>query len=359
MITQSDMDKIRGVTAEIVSPRAGASFGDFLRAVRYGDPREVEKVGSERVVAKAAMSGNSGATGGYLVPAEMSLSMMKTIAEESFLLPKATKIPMTSRTAKVPVIDFQTTPAAAAISPFFGGLVLRWGSEQSPAATEPTFRQLELVAWDLLGYCTVSNDFLYDLTDAGEKHLKDLFAKAAAWYAEYAFLRGTGSADSMPLGIVNAPGTLLVTRAGANSVAAIDIAAMSAALLPRSWKTAVWVCNPTALLKIVQLSTYWMNSPGKDHTEGIAGYLVTRPVYVTEKLPALGTKGDLLLIDPSLYVVGNRQEVVIDASTEGSAFRTNSTDFRIWLRMDGKPANSATITLADDVTIASPFVCLN
>ena len=42
--------------------------------------------------------------------------------------------------------------------------------------------------------------------------------------------------------------------------------------------------------------------------------LLGRPAFPSEKLPALGTKGDLMLLDPSLYVVGDRQQIEIAAS---------------------------------------------
>jgi len=37
-------------------------------------------------------------------------------------------------------------------------------------------------------------------------------------------------------------------------------------------------------------------------------------VNITEKVPALGTTGDVSLIDPSLYVIGDRMQLEIAAS---------------------------------------------
>src|SRR5262249_42312350 len=42
--------------------------------------------------------------------------------------------------------------------------------------------------------------------------------------------------------------------------------------------------------------------------------LLGRPAFPTEKLPAIGTKGDLMLIDPSFYVIGDRMQIEIAAS---------------------------------------------
>jgi HK97 family phage major capsid protein len=302
------------------------------------------------------MGENSGVVGGYLVPLDYSLALMKVISEESFIYPRAHKVPMLAAETLCPRIDVETAPASAGISPFFGGIVFKWGSSQAPQETEPTFRQLSLKAWDLLGYATVSNDWLGDTGPDGEAAVVELFGKAAAWYAEYAFLQGTGTAAQMPLGILKAGQTKAVARAGGNAVAAADVANMTAALLPASWPRAIWACSPTVKAQLVKISTYFLNACGLEpdgrhySLDGIAG-------YVTEKLPPLGTAGDLILFDPWLYVIGVRQEVLVDVSPH-SRFQTNQTDFRIWMRMDGKPQVSGQITLQDTSTVVSPYVLL-
>ena len=76
--------------------------------------------------------------------------------------PRATVIPMTSRSLQVPYLDVTNTPNAGDTA-FFGGLVGRWTEEASTLnETEPTFRQLELVAHELSGYSLMSNALLAD-----------------------------------------------------------------------------------------------------------------------------------------------------------------------------------------------------
>ncbi len=353
---------LEGEGYEVRRKASSRSFTGFLSAVQKGDRRTLEKVytteyqgGRTAGVAKAAMGEETGSAGGYLVPQDFTTKLMEVLSEESFIYPRANVIPMTAAEIQVPRIDVETVPVSAGTSPFFGGILFKWGSSQAPAETEPKFRSLSLKAWDLLGYAVVSNQFLMDTGPQGEDALIRLFGKAAAWYAEYAFLNGTGAAQLMPLGIINAPATISVTRQVANTISVVDIASMGAALLPYSWKGAVWACSPTVLAQIVKIPNYFINMA--EHDEANAGTLMTRPLFVTEKLASLGSSGDLLLFDPWLYIIGARQEVLIDVSPHVS-FANFQTNFRIWLRLDGKCQVSGPITLQDRVTKVSPYIIL-
>src|SRR5262249_46179655 len=160
---------------------------------------------SSAATTKAIMGEGSGTLGGYLVPTDYAARLMEVLAEEDFIYPRATVIPMGSSMLLAPTVDAVTTPAAIGTSPFFGGLKFLWGRGQAPTETEPKFRCTELRSWDLLGYCTVSNQFLGDIGPEGEAYLIKLFGRAASWSAQYAFMQGTGSAQQMPLGMLNSP----------------------------------------------------------------------------------------------------------------------------------------------------------
>lgn len=361
------------------------SFVDYLNLIRGADPRNPvhnqdhcrQVLEKYYQVEKATMSTLSGQVGGYLLPTDYSDKLLFSVAEESFLYPRATVIPMFSGELEAPRIDAETAPSALGASSMFGGMVFKWGFEQAPPETEPKFRQGNFRAWDLLGYCTVSNQWLQDAGAVqrteesrrpeadpllkAEHYLIRLFGHAASWYAELAFLQGLGAAQQMPLGIINAPGTLVVTRSGGGAIAIQDVSGMTSSLLPRSWSSAIWACSPTALAKVQTISQYFINielGGMHDLKPKPAGALSTRPLFVTDKLPPVGVKGDLVLLDPRLYIIAELQQVVVDVSPD-NLFATNQTVYRVWLRMDGMPINSSTITLQDTTTKVSPFVVLS
>src|SRR3954454_1074060 len=100
---------------------------------------------------------------------------------------------MASATLQFPFLDI-TTVQAAGVTPFFGGVQMVWTAEaQTRTETEPTFKQMELRAWELSGYSVSSNVLLQDSIIGLERFLMTLFAKAIAWYEEYAFLQGSGA----------------------------------------------------------------------------------------------------------------------------------------------------------------------
>jgi hypothetical protein len=342
------------------------------------------------------MGEGQGLTGGYLLPIDYTNKLLKGLMEDSFIFPRATVLPMDGFELEAPRLKVETVPTVSGTNPLLVGITFTWGREQTPTETEPTFAMDNFYAWDLLGYCVVSNQWLADTSGKpsnatpnvnpatnqdwntrqpepavprgtvpspvadGDDYLFGLFAKAASWYAEYAFLQGLGSAQQMPLGIVNAPATIGVTRAGAGTIAIADVVGMTSSLLPYSWRNAIWACSPTALAKVQLLAQYFINielgSLG-DNKPRPCGALSTLPLFVTDKLPPVGQRGDIVLFDPSLYVIAKRQEVLIDVSHH-DAFKTQQTTFRIWFRLDGKPMLSGQVTLQDTSTKCSGYIVL-
>src|SRR5260370_6350669 len=219
---------------------------------------------------------------------------------------------------------------------------------------------MELKAQELSGYSVSSNIHLQDAAFGLEKFLMTLFAKAVAWYEEYAFLQGNGVGK--PLGVLNAPATKTVNRNTAGHFNFPDVSAMLAALLPGSYPRARWYISPSVITDLMQLkdgaSRALFVSIDQGAVKPPIWKLLNLPVTITEKVPALGTKGDVMLIDPSLYVIGDRMMLEITAS-EHANFVKNQMTWRFVQRVDCRPWLDNVITLQDGTTTVSPFVVLN
>ena len=345
----------------------GKTFGDWCLAVARGDRHYLEKHYGSRFVeyaGKAALGEASGVTGGYTVPPEFYQQLMTIMAEETFIRPRAFVVPMAGATLQIPYLDVSTVQAAG-VSPFFGGVQMYWTAEaQTRTETEPQFKQLELKAWELSGYSVSSNVLLQDSVIGLEKFLMTLFAKSLAWFEEYAFLQGNGAGK--PQGMLTAAASVSVTRQTGGLVQFADVAGMWAKLLPISWNKAVWTCSPSVVPQLIQLKDgtgraifLQIGSDTKGAiTSGPNWSLLGRPIYPTEKVPALGTKGDLMLLDPSFYVLGDRMQIEIAAS-EHVNFLKNQMTWRVVERVDGQPWLEKAVTLQDATTTVSPFVILN
>ncbi|HYV38347.1 MAG TPA: phage major capsid protein, partial [Gemmataceae bacterium] len=190
------------------------TFGRFLLAIRQGDAKALDQMGSQfadwdHVGRKAAMAAQTGNTGGYTVPTEFLPRLLSISAETSVVEPRATIIPMASDTVEVPTLDITTAPSAGDTA-FFGGLKANWSKEAaSITETEPTFKGLTLTAHELTGYTLASNSLLANNAVGLEAVLVELFGRALGWYKDYAFLRGNGAGK--PLGILNSGALISVT----------------------------------------------------------------------------------------------------------------------------------------------------
>jgi HK97 family phage major capsid protein len=309
---------------------------------------------------KAALAEASGATGGYTVPPDFYRQLLAIAAEENTFRQYGFVMPMASATLQFPYLDI-TTAQSAGNTPFFGGVIANWTSEaQTRTEVEPKFKMMELKAQELSGYSVSSNILLQDAAFGLEKFLFTIFGKACAWYEEYAFLQGNGVGK--PLGVLNAGATISYTRTLGGHFSFGDIAGMLSKLLPASYNRAHWYVSPTVVADLLQLkdgsSRSVFISIDQGATKPPVWKLLNLPVHITEKIPALGTKGDVMLIDPSLYVIGDRMALEVAAS-EHVNFLANQMTWRFVQRVDGRPWLDNSITLQDGSTTVSPFVVLN
>ena len=77
----------------------------------------------------------------------------------------------------------------------------------------------------------------------------------------------------------------------------------------------------------------------------------------TEKVPVLGTVGDIMLCDFSQYSIGLRAEVSLDRS-QHVGFTRDTTYYRATLRADGRPTWPSAMTPKNGGDTLSPFVTL-
>ncbi len=297
------------------------TFGRFLLAVRNHDGKALEEMGSRYVEwaeegagqgfggvsppthQKAAMSTQTGVSGGYLVPVEFHARLMKLVTEKSIVRPRATVIPMTSRTVQIPALDVTTAPTAGDTA-MLGGVVARWMEEATTLnETEPNLKQIDLTNYELSGYSKVSNTLLADSALGLEAFLMQIFSRAIAWYEDYGFLRGNGVAK--PLGVQAWAGLVQVARNTANQFKLADVASLYAKLLPGGDAGSIcWVVHPSVLGQLVQLTggSNVLMLAGQNLGGPLTMSMLSYPIAVSEKVPALGSSNDVTLCDFQHYL---------------------------------------------------------
>lgn len=334
-----------------------------LKAHNFGRPTEL------RGKQKAPLAESSGFTGGYTVPTQFYADLLRLMAEEAFIRERCTVLPMQSRSLLVPALQQNGTTFSRGQSQFFGGIVMSWTPEAvQMAESEPVFREIELVAGDLMFYTISSNQLLQDNAVALDTLLTTIFQEAVAWSYDWYILNG--NAGNEPNGVINAPGTYVQARTAVNTVTQADILNMMSRLYAPSWKNACWVINPSLLPTIVGLTNGATNSPfltflnptpnsgdGGPLSQKFPATLCGLPVYWSEKAAYIGSRGDIGVYDFSKVVVGDRLSIQVECSPH-PRFLTNQMVWRVITRWTSQPWVNSPITLADQTMTVSPYVVL-
>jgi len=322
------------------------SSRDWLRATCSGryDP------------ALRAVSEGGPSEGGFLVPSEFTAEVHDVALEEEIVLPRARVEPMGSDTKKVNAVEI-----GSHASHLYGGVTAYWTGEAGALTeTSPKFRQLELVAKKLTVMMLFSSEWGEDAPN-GQQTLGRLAGGALGWYRDRVHLKGTGAGQ--PLGILNAPCLITVSKETAQLAATLqyeNLAKMLARLHPACWKNSIWVIHPTLIPSLltlgVTIGTGGIFYPTLREDSGQFSML-SRPVIFSEKMNVAGAKGDILLADFGQYVCGLRRELRFDTSL-GPHFSTDQVDARLIYRGDGMPMWDSALTLADGTTTVGPFITL-
>jgi HK97 family phage major capsid protein len=283
-------------------------------------------------------------------------------APGAIVRPRATVIPMARRELTIPVLD-QTGTTEGEFH-WFGGLQVYWQAEASEKSqSEPSFRQIRLVANDLVGYTRASEALLEDNAASLESFLTGPMGFGGAMVAaeDYAFFNGNGVGQ--PLGILNATGvTTSVARAVQASVTYEDLLDMEAAFYSPN-NNGMWVISQSQMANIMKMTgptgnPNYVYRPSA--ADGSPATLLGRPVRFTLDMLPRGTTtsaGDVMLADFGFYLVGDRKRITVD-STRQERWRFNQVSWKVVARVDGQPWLSAPITSRDGVTTVSPFVLL-
>lgn len=297
--------------------------------------------------------------GGFLIPEILRADLLRVALERAIVRSRARVIPMDSLTVPFPTVD-----STSNVSSVFGGVVGFW-TEEGATLTEsqPRFGRVELRAQKLTLYTEVPNELIRDARPSLDAFIADIFPEAIAWFEDVAFFIGGGVGE--PLGILNAPGRVNVTRnAGGNAVEWVDVVNMYSRMLPSSLDRAVWLCSPDNLPSLLTMtlaggtSPLWLGGgslvPGSD-TPPMR--LLGLPVIVSEKCRATGTAGDFNLVDFGFYLLGDRQAMSARQS-EDFRFQNDITAFRVIERVDGRPWLAAPITPQNGGATLSAYVQL-
>jgi len=288
--------------------------------------------------------------GGYSVPEEYGAFLMDKSLESEIIRPRATVWGMGSETKKVPAFD-----GADRTNNLFGGISGEW-LEEGASGTRKTAKLhlIQLRAKKLACFSQASNELIADGMSF-EEMLAGALIKGLGWYMDYAFINGTG--EGQPLGILNDPALITVTKETNQTAATINysnVVNMFARLAPSCFTNAVWLANPSVIPQLLTM-TITIGTGGAQipvfKEEASRFTLLGKEIIFTEKCPALGSKGDLILADLSQYAIGMRKEIALDRSNV-PGWMEDMTDYRVIVRVDGQGTWDKPVTPKNGTTLS-------
>jgi HK97 family phage major capsid protein len=348
------------------APGAGldAKFGtwsDFFAATWAG-ARGQDALLAQSEIAKIqnAFGSTVPADGGFLIPEVLRAELLRVSLEQSLVRKNARVVPMESLTVPYPMLD--STSNASSV---YGGVVGYWTEEGGTLGdSAPKFGRIDLVAKKLTLYSEIPNELFSDSIISLQQFMNESYPEALAWFEDVAFTDGNGA--GMPLGYLNAPAAVTVAKESGQSAGTIlweNIVKAYSRMLPSSIARARWVAHIDTFPELATMalsvgtggSAVWMGTPASDGSATPPMTILGRPVDFTEKVSSVGTAGDINFVDFGYYLIGDRQAMQAQTSTEYK-FGNDKTAVRVIERVDGTPWIKSAITPRKGSNTLSPFV---
>ncbi len=325
------------------------SIGEYCQAIREearpssakNRKELLQKLENVRQFQNSFGSEDPGA-GGFLIPEIMRSELLQLALEESITRSRATVIPMSTLRVPIPTVD-----DTSHVSSLFGGVQFYWTEESaSLVESQAKFGKVVLDAKKLTGFFKVPNELLAD-APAFSGWFDTRIPAGLAWSEDVAFMTETGAGT--PEGFISSPAAVVQNKESGQASGTIlweNIVKMYARMLPTSLKNAVWIAAIDTFPELATMALSVGTGGGPVWIGNFAGgqggmdtppmSILGRPVIFTEKVPALGTTGDIGFYDLSYYLIGDRQQVEV-ASSEHAFFQNDQTAYRIIERVDGRP----------------------
>ncbi len=343
------------------------NMGDFCRSVRAAviNPGNMDQRLIQNAAISTAGSELAGADGGFAVPPEWRNEIMKLVDGEGSLLAMTDQQRVSGNTITFPVDETTAWQTS-------GGILTYWDSElDTITQSKPNLKDLTLKLNRLTALVPMTEELLED-APAMAGYVTAKAGEKLAFKVTDAIINGTGVGQ--PLGIMNAPCKVQVSKIGSQVAAtfhAKNAAAMMARMPAASFARSVWLVNQDVMPQIMQLGfpvtdgttsnvgagAVYMG-PGQMQGQGAYGSLFGRPIVVTEACAAIGTTGDVILADMSKYLSVVKGSGIRADTSIHLWFDQNATAFRFVMRMNGQPWLSAAIARKNGSNTLSHFIAL-
>lgn len=295
---------------------------------------------------------------GFALPREVAPGIERNMFESGKILSRVDARSISGNSISYNLFD-ETSRADGSRQ---GGVLGYWVDEgTAPTASMFKLARLELKLRKVGALGVMTDELIADAIGLGGE-LEASFERELVFQVENKIVRGNGS--SAPLGFLNAPCLVSVSKESGQTAATINtenLRKMWARLPDSSEGNAVWLVNKetrSALDALFQpvgtaaIAPRFVNY-GPSNVLSMFG----APVVTCEYPEAIGTVGDICLADLKQYRL-IRKGGVEQASSMHVYFAQGEQAFRAFYRVDGQPVPRAAITPFKGSGTQSPFIVL-
>ena len=332
----------------MASRPSGARTSDIMKAY-------IEK-------APSALNETVGAEGGFLVPPTFSSEIWQRSYDNSLWeMTTGHTAGANSNSLTFNAID-ETSRADGSR---FGGVRAYWEAEANQATTtKPAYNQIRLQLHKLLAITYVTEELMQDSGTAMEQHLYNLFGSEIKFKLGDSLINGSGA--GMPLGVLNSSALVTVSEEVGQPSATLvfeNLSKMWSRMWAPSRANAVWLINqdvePQLFGLALNVGTGGMPAylPPGGLSDKPYGTLFGRPVVPTEFNAALGTVGDVLLVDLKQMYSLRKGETQQESSIH-IRFDYAETAFRVVFRADARSLWLSALTPYKGSATKSPYIAI-
>lgn len=358
LVVESNGREIEGGRLDrAASPTGGFDdFGEYcvslVAAARPGMPQDPRLVAAPTTITQES----TGADGGYLVPVEFAGRIFAHSLEEDAFLPMTDNDTVRGNSMTFP--RDETTPWGS------NGVRAYWEAEASQATqTKASLGSDIQRLHKLFALAPVTEEMVADSALIGG-YVERKAGESIRWKTNDALMNGTGAGQ--PLGMLNANNSALVVQAKETSQTADTIVAGNVVkMFPRLLNPArgVWVVNPDAwpqlpLMTIGDQPVFTLPAGGGGLTSTPSGFLLGRPVMMSDTMQTVGDQGDLAFIDWRAYHTITKVGGVRTATSMHLWFDYDVMAFRATFRIDGAPWHKNAVTPPNSAVTRSSAVVI-
>lgn len=353
------------VQDEADKPKPWNSLGEQLQAIKhaYLFPHSMD-VRLKKEGQKAVLGNSEGvdSDGGFLVNQDFSTEILRRVNDISVIASRVRRIPIGANANGLKINAIDETSRANGSR--FGGVRGYWLAEGAPiTASMPKFRQM---SWNLhkLGVLLYATDELLQDSTALGAVMMDGASEEVSFLVDDAIMNGTGA--GMPMGLLNSPSKIAVSGESGQAAGEIlpeNIFKMWSRMWARSRLNSVWFINQDIEPALYSM-TFPVGTGGQPVYMPPSGVstspyatLLGRPLIPTEFNSTLGTEGDIVLADPTQYLLVDKGGLQAATSIH-VAFLTDQTAFRWIYRVDGRGLWNQPLTPYKGSNTLSPIITL-